>query len=54
MADRAGAAHAAILGERELESGTVTVRRLADGVQEEVPLRDVVNWLSRQDGPAER
>jgi histidyl-tRNA synthetase len=53
MADRAGAAYAAILGDRELESGTVTVRRLADGAQEEVPLADVVNWLSRQDGSIE-
>jgi histidyl-tRNA synthetase len=53
MADRAGAAYAAILGDRELESGTATVRRLADGTQEEVPLTDVVNWLSRQDGTVE-
>jgi histidyl-tRNA synthetase len=52
-ADRAGAIYAAILGDRELESGTVTMRRLADGEQEEVPLTDVVNWLSRQDGSVE-
>jgi histidyl-tRNA synthetase len=52
-ADRAGAAYAAILGDRELESGTVTMRRLADGEQDEVPLTDVVNWLSRQDGSVE-
>jgi histidyl-tRNA synthetase len=37
MADRAGATYAAIVGERELEAGTVTVRRLGDGSQEEVP-----------------
>jgi histidyl-tRNA synthetase len=53
MADRAGAAYAAILGDRELESGTVTMRRLAGGEQEEVPLTDVVNWLTRQDGSVE-
>jgi histidyl-tRNA synthetase len=53
LADRAGAIYAAILGDRELESGTVTMRRLADGEQEEVPLTDVVNWLSRQDGSVE-
>lgn len=47
MADRAGAAYAAILGERELASGTVTMRRLSDGSQEEVALADVVNWLAR-------
>jgi histidyl-tRNA synthetase len=52
-ADRAGAAFAAILGDRELESGTVTMRRLADGEQDEVPFTDVVNWLSRQDGSVE-
>ena len=38
MADRAGAGVAVIVGERELASGTVTVRRLADGDQEEVGL----------------
>jgi histidyl-tRNA synthetase len=53
MADRTGAAYAAIVGERELESGTVTVRRLTDGEQEEVALTDVVNWLSRQTGSVE-
>jgi histidyl-tRNA synthetase len=53
LADRAGAIYAAILGDRELESGTVTMRRLADGEQEGVPLTDVVNWLSRQDGSVE-
>ena len=38
MADRADAGFAVIVGERELASGTVTVRRLADGEQEEVGL----------------
>jgi histidyl-tRNA synthetase len=36
MADRAEATYAAIVGERELESGVVTLRRLADGQQHEV------------------
>lgn len=45
MADRAGAAYAAICGEREAAEGVVTLRRLADGAQEEVPRTDVVNWL---------
>ena len=31
MADRAGAAYAAIVGARELEAGIVTLRRLEDG-----------------------
>jgi histidyl-tRNA synthetase len=36
MADRAGATYAAIVGERELEAGTVTLRRLSDGDQQEI------------------
>jgi histidyl-tRNA synthetase len=53
MADRAGASYAAILGPEELEAGEVTMRRLADGVQERVPLPDVVNWLSTRGGTVE-
>ncbi|MGA9160859.1 MAG: histidine--tRNA ligase [Actinomycetota bacterium] len=54
MADRTGAAYAAIVGEREVAAGTVTLRRLSDGEQERVPIDDVVNWLSRTDVEAER
>jgi histidyl-tRNA synthetase len=36
MADRSGATYAAIVGERELEAGVVTLRRLSDGAQEEI------------------
>jgi histidyl-tRNA synthetase len=46
MADHAGAASAAILGERELRDGTVTLRRLADGEQEIVPMDDLVGRLA--------
>jgi histidyl-tRNA synthetase len=46
-ADRADAAYAAIIGEREVSEGLVTIRRLADGSQEEVPVGDVVNRLAR-------
>ncbi|HSD49519.1 MAG TPA: His/Gly/Thr/Pro-type tRNA ligase C-terminal domain-containing protein, partial [Actinomycetota bacterium] len=49
MADRAGAAYAAIVGEREAAASVVTLRRLADGTQEEVATADVVNWLTRRD-----
>jgi histidyl-tRNA synthetase len=49
MADRAGAGFVAIIGERELADGTVTLRRLVDGIQKVVPLADVVGWLSRLD-----
>ena len=60
MADRAGAAYVAIVGEREVAAGTVQLRRLAsdererEQEQEEVPLDDVVNWFSRTDWAAER
>ncbi|HSL10440.1 MAG TPA: histidine--tRNA ligase [Actinomycetota bacterium] len=54
MADRAGAAYAAILGERELAEGTVTLRRLSDGAQEPVPIGAVPGRLAgeREDGTA--
>jgi histidyl-tRNA synthetase len=50
MADRAGAAFVAIVGEKELAEGVVTLRRLVDGVQKTVPATDVVSWLTRLDG----
>jgi histidyl-tRNA synthetase len=46
QADRAGARFALIVGEREVNEGTVTVRRLADGEQEPVRTEDVVTWIS--------
>jgi histidyl-tRNA synthetase len=46
MADRAGAAYTAIVGERELGAGVVTLRRLADGAQEEVAASAVVARLA--------
>jgi histidyl-tRNA synthetase len=54
MADRAGAAFVAILGDQELADGTVTLRRLVDGVQKAVPSADVVRWLTRLDDWADR
>jgi histidyl-tRNA synthetase len=50
MADRAGAAYAVIVGEREIGTGVVTMRRLSDGSQDEVAIGDVVNWLARARG----
>ncbi|MGH2685782.1 MAG: histidine--tRNA ligase, partial [Actinomycetota bacterium] len=47
MADRSGAAFAAIIGERELQESTVTMRRLSDGAQESVKLSEVGSWLGR-------
>jgi histidyl-tRNA synthetase len=49
MADRSGAAFAAILGDRELADGLVTLRRLVDQVQKPVPAGEVVTWLTRLD-----
>jgi histidyl-tRNA synthetase len=49
MADRSGAAYAAVLGEQELGEGTVTLRRLADGVQETVPRDEAVKRLTSAD-----
>jgi histidyl-tRNA synthetase len=50
MADRSGARFAAILGERELSEGVVTLRRLSDGVQEVVPTDGTAEWLAKLDG----
>jgi histidyl-tRNA synthetase len=38
MADRSGARFAVIVGQKEAEAGTVTIRRLSDGHQQELPL----------------
>ncbi len=49
MADRAGAMFVAIVGERELADASVTLRRLADGLQKTVPAGEAVRWLTRLD-----
>jgi histidyl-tRNA synthetase len=46
MADRTGAVFAVIVGERELGSGVVTLRRLADGTQEEVAVEGLAGRLA--------
>jgi len=45
QADARGASYALILGQRELEAGTVTMRRLADGQQETLPLEQAIARL---------
>ena len=45
MADRSGAAYAAIVGPEDLASGSVTLRRLADGEQDAVPASEIVGRL---------
>jgi histidyl-tRNA synthetase len=44
-ADRMGARHAALIGAKEREAGVVTMRDMASGAQEEVPIRAVPSWL---------
>ena len=51
MADRAGATYAAIVGERELETDVVTLRRLADGQQDDVPSEGGSSRGSRREAP---
>jgi histidyl-tRNA synthetase len=53
MADRFGAAHAVIVGEREADAGTVTLRRLEDGRQEELSVADLLRWLAPPAGGAD-
>jgi histidyl-tRNA synthetase len=50
MADRAEAEFVAIVGERDLREGTVTIKRLVDGVQKSIPRDEVASWLARLDG----
>ncbi|MFO7262992.1 MAG: histidine--tRNA ligase [Bacillota bacterium] len=47
-ADRLQAKYVLILGEDELSRGTVQLRRMADGVQEEIPLEAAVERVSMQ------
>ena len=48
MADRAGASFAVIMGEQEAAAGTVKLRRLADGHEEEFGLDEAVVWITTQ------
>jgi histidyl-tRNA synthetase len=47
QADALGAEYAAIIGERELRDSVVTLKHLADGEQETVPISDVPQRLQR-------
>ncbi|HJQ72161.1 MAG TPA: histidine--tRNA ligase [Actinomycetota bacterium] len=46
MADRTGATYAAIVGERELEAGIVTLRRLSDGDQQEIAAGSIAEAIA--------
>jgi histidyl-tRNA synthetase len=50
MADHAGARFAAIVGERELAEGAVTLRRHAHGEQESVPIERLAARLDGENG----
>jgi histidyl-tRNA synthetase len=45
-ADRVGALHAAIIGDRELAEGVVTLRRMTDGQQRSVPVGELAQTLA--------
>jgi len=44
-ADRTGARFAALIGEKELAVGVVTMRDMTSGEQNEVPLDEATSWL---------
>ena len=50
MANAAQARYAVILGEKESRAGTVTLRRLSDGHQEELALATAVERLTVERG----
>ena len=47
MAARAGARYAVIIGEKEAGAGTVTLRRLSDGLQDELPVEQAIERMGR-------
>jgi histidyl-tRNA synthetase len=51
-ADRSGARYTLVLGERDLDAGTVGVKDMASGEQRSVPLTDVVDEMVAILGPA--
>jgi histidyl-tRNA synthetase len=50
QADALGAAFVAIIGQRELAEGSVTLKRLADGTQETVAMADVAGRVREDKG----
>ena len=45
LADRLKARHAVILGEDEVASGVLTVKRLADGTQQKLAEPELISYL---------
>lgn len=54
QADRQGAVYTLILGERELETDTITVRAMGESEQTSVRREEVVRWLSHRLKGADR
>jgi histidyl-tRNA synthetase len=50
MADRSGARFAVIIGRQEVEAGTVTLRRLADGQEERLVLEEALDRVAFRGG----
>jgi histidyl-tRNA synthetase len=48
LADRSGARYAVIVGPREVEGETVTVRLLGEGKQTTVRREELVEWMRRE------
>lgn len=46
-ADRANAKYVAVIGDNELENNVIVVKEMETGTQEEIPLEEVVTYLSR-------
>jgi histidyl-tRNA synthetase len=46
-ADRSGARYALVLGDRDLEAGTIGIKDLTSGEQQDVPLEDAQAELLR-------
>jgi histidyl-tRNA synthetase len=49
-ANKRNARYAVILGSEEIKSGQATVRDMAQGQQDRVPLGELVEWLSARVG----
>ena len=46
-ADKLGAEYVAVIGENELNSGEVNIKRMSDGTQEAVKFEDIITYLTK-------
>ena len=47
-ADKLGAQYVAVIGENELASGTVNVKKMSDGTQQAVKIEDIYSYLTKE------